>query len=155
MIYSPIKSFKLEIDVQLIWTRGSYPRIYKMKDITTVFCCWGIVVTLDTVKTTVVPIWLLAGVYLTVAACYGKTSVLCSDLIEVLMVKLKDWMIVYREEIRSFVDGEGIRLEITEDTIGEPKLPFFLPFLQLNPDFLCLDEFTNHKIEYCWFCNLL
>lgn len=59
MIHRPIKSFKLKIDIQLVRTRQSYPRIYKMKDIATIFCCWRVVITLDTVKTTVVPVRLL------------------------------------------------------------------------------------------------
>ena len=155
MIHRPIKSFKLKIDIQLVRTRQSYPRIYKMKDIAAIFCCWRVVVTLDTVKTAVVPVRLLAWVYLTIAAGYGQTGVLCSDLVEVLMVKLEDRMILYREEVRSLVDSQRICLEITENTIGEPKLPFFLPFLQLNPDFLRLRQFTNNKIEYWRFCYLL
>ena len=126
-----------------------------MKDIAAIFCCWRVVVTLDTVKTTVVPVWLLAWVYLTIAAGYSQTGVLGSDLVDVLMVKLKDWVIVYREEVRSLVDRQIICLEITENTIGEPKLSFFLSFLQLNPDFLRLRQFTNNKIEYWRFCYLL
>ena len=64
-------------------------------------------------------------------------------------------MILYREEVRSLVDSQRICLEITKNTIGEPKLPFFLSFLQLNPDFLRLRQFTNNKIEYWRFCYLL
>ena len=71
------------------------------------------------------------------------------------MVKLKDGMIINRKEIRSLVDRERICLEVTENTIDEPKLSFFLSFLQFNHDFLCLGEFANKKIENRWFCYLL
>ena len=60
-----------------------------MKDIATVFCCWTVVETLDAIETAVVPVRLLAGVYLAVAAGYRETGVLGSGLVEVLMVELK------------------------------------------------------------------